>query len=204
MIEQNQEFIRRFDRLRLFKNWTIAEAAKALGLSRTMIHWIKKGRYEVTQKNWMKLHKAEVEAGFAESSESASAMKEHASGIKTAVDSAAEHAKIRISPEDIDRGVVELPLIYRRGEPPTGFPARLKVRTPNANVAAKIVTAVRLDDDFTPLFKACLEEKYTEPKFLDLLSPFTYESLREACLTMTLGRNWKKLVPEIEATKKRE
>jgi hypothetical protein len=97
-----------------------------------------------------------------------------------------------------------LPLIYRRGEPPTGFPAWLKVRTPNANVAAKIVTAVRLDEDFTPLFKACVEEKYAEPKFLDLLSPFTYESLREVCLTMTLGRNWKKLVPEIEAIKKRE
>jgi len=72
------------------------------------------------------------------------------------------------------------------------------------NAAAKIVTAIRLDEDFTPLFKACLEEKYTQPKFLDLLSPFTYESLREVCLTMTLGRNWKRLVPEIDTTKKQE
>jgi DNA-binding XRE family transcriptional regulator len=204
MTEQNQEFIRRFDRLRLFKSWTIAEAAKTLGLSRTMIHFLKKGRYEVTEKNWMKLQKAEVETGFTEPPESGSSIKEHASGIKTAVASAAEHAKILINPEDIDRGVVELPLIYRRGEPPSGFPARLKVRTPNVNAAAKIVTAIRLDEDFTPLFKACLEEKYTQPKFLDLLSPFTYESLREVCLTMTLGRNWKRLVPEIDTTKKQE
>ena len=204
MTEQNQEFIRRFDRLRLFKTWTIAETAKSLGLSRTMIHWLKKGRYEVTDKNWMKLQKAEAEAGFAEPSESGSQIKEHAGGIKTAVTSAAEHTKIRINPEDIDRGVVEFPLIYRRGEPPSGFPARLNVRTPNVNAAAKIVAAIKLDENFTPLFKACLEERYTEPKFLDLLSPFTYESLREVCLTMTLGRNWKKLVPEIEKTKKRE
>jgi len=118
MTEQNQEFIRRFDRLRLFKSWTIAEAAKTLGLSRTMIHFLKKGRYEVTEKNWMKLQKAEVETGFTEPPESGSSIKEHASGIKTAVASAAEHAKILINPEDIDRGVVELPLIYRRGEPP--------------------------------------------------------------------------------------
>jgi hypothetical protein len=97
---------------------------------------------------------------------------------------------------------VEFPLIYRRGEPPSGFPARLKVRTPNVNAAAMIVAAIRLDEDFTLLFKACLEEKYAEPKFLDLLSPFTYESLREVCLTMALGRNWKKLVPEIDTTKK--
>jgi transcriptional regulator with XRE-family HTH domain len=204
MTEQNQEFIRRFDKLRLFKNWTIAEAAQALGLSRTMIHWLKKGRYEVTEKNWMKLHKAEVETGFAQASESAPPIKEHTSGIRSAVDSAAQHAKIHISPEDIDRGVVDLPLIYRRGEPPAGFPARLKIRTPDVNAAAKIVTAIRADEDFTPLFKACLEEKYAEPKFLDLLSPFTYESLREVCLTMTLGRNWKKVVPEIATAKKRE
>jgi transcriptional regulator with XRE-family HTH domain len=204
MTEQNQEFIRRFDRLRLFKSWTIAEAAKTLGLSRTMIHWLKKGRYKVTEKNWMKLQKVEVEAGFAGPSDPGSPIKEHAIEIKTAMISAAEHAKIRISPEDIDRGVVELPLIYRRGEPPASFPARLKIRTPNVNAAAKIVAAIRLDEDFTPLFKACLEAKYTEPKFLDLLSPFTYESLREVCLTMTLGRNWKKLVPEVAAIKKQE
>ncbi len=58
-----------------------------------------------------------------------------------------------------------------------------------------ILWMVPLDEDFSPLFRACLEEKYTAPSFLDTLSPFSYEALREACLTMALGRNWRRLVP---------
>jgi transcriptional regulator with XRE-family HTH domain len=197
MAEQHQEFTRRFEKLRLFKGLTIAEAAKAVGLSRTMIHWIKAGRYEVTQKNWMKLQKAETEAGFSEPAESGLVRKAQSGEFKTAVLSAAEKAKVRITPEDMDRGVVELPLIYRRGEPPAGMPSRVKIRAPNTDTAAKIVVAIRVDEDLKPLFRACLEEKYAQPAFMDLLSPFSYEALREACLTMAMGRNWKRLVPEI-------
>jgi len=196
MAEQNREFMRRFDRLRLFKGWTIVEAAKAIGLSRTMIHWIKTSRYEVTQKNWTKLRKAEVEAGFSEISELDPTTRTKSNEIKSEVISASEKASVQITPEDIDRGVVEVPLIYRRGEPPTGFPSRLKVRAPDTHAASKILASMRRDEDFEPLFRACLEQKYTQPAFLDLLSPFTYEALREACLTMALGRNWKRLISE--------
>jgi len=204
MTEQHQEFTRRFERLRLFKGWTIAEGAKAVGLSRTMIHWIKSGRYGVTQKNWLRLQRAEAEAGFSESPESGPNPKMRSGEIKTAVLFAAEKAKVQISPEDMDRGVVEVPLIYRRGEPPAGMPARVKIRTPNADAAAKILVAIQSNEDLKPLFRACLEEKYAQPAFLDLLSPFTFGALREACLTMALGRNWKCLVPEVADSKSGE
>jgi transcriptional regulator with XRE-family HTH domain len=195
MKKQNDEFIRRFERLRLFKGWTIEEAARELGISRTMVHWIKKGRYDVTQKNWAKLGKIEAQAGFTEGTGSIQASEAKPGDIKLAVSSAAESARLYIKAEDLDRGVVEFPLLYRRGEPPLGFPPRLKIRAPSAEAAAKIISAIRLDEDFSPLFRACLEEKYTLPSFLDTLSPFSYEALREACLTMALGRNWRRLVP---------
>ena len=193
--EQHDEFMRRFDRLRLFKGWTIERAAKELGMSRTMIHWIKKARYDVTQKNVAKLAKAEAEAGLMEEGAIARSTKAKPGELKIAVASAAESAKLPITPEDLDRGVVDFPLLYRRGDPPTGFPPRLKIRAPSADSAARIIEAIRLDEDFSPLFRACLEEKYTAPSFLDALSPFSYEALREACLTMALGRNWRRLVP---------
>jgi hypothetical protein len=87
-----------------------------------MIHWIKTGRYEVTQKNWVKLEKVEPEAGFLEVAESDRLRRTPPGEIKTAVVSAAEKAKVRIGSEDMDRGVVEVPLISRRGEPPPGLP----------------------------------------------------------------------------------
>jgi transcriptional regulator with XRE-family HTH domain len=187
--------MRRFDRLRLFKGWTIERAAKELGMSRTMIHWIKKARYDVTQKNLTKLAKAEVEAGLIEDATSARTTKAKPGELKVAIASAAESARLPITPEDLDRGVVDFPLLYRRGDPPPGLPPRLKIRAPSADAAAKIIAAIRLEEDFRPLFRACLEEKYTTPSFLDMLSPFSYEALREACLTMALGRNWRRLVP---------
>ena len=98
------------------------ECDKAMQLSRTMIHWIKTGRYEVTQKNWVKLEKVEPEAGFLEVAESDRLRRTPPGEIKTAVVSAAEKAKVRIGSEDMDRGVVEVPLISRRGEPPPGLP----------------------------------------------------------------------------------
>lgn len=192
--------MRRFDRLRLFKGWTIERAAKELGMSRTMIHWIKKARYEVTQKNLTKLAKAEVGAGLVEEAASARSTKTKPGELKVAVASAVESAKLPITPEDLDRGVVDFPLLYRRGDPPPGYPARLKIRAPSADAAAKIIAAIRLDEDFSRLFRACLEEKYTATSFLDMLSPFSYEALREACLTMALGRNWRRLVPSPSET----
>ena len=85
MAEQHDEFMRRFDRLRLFKGWTIERAANELGMSRTMIHWIKKARYEVTQKNLAKLAKAEVGAGLVEEAASVRSTKAKPGELKVAI-----------------------------------------------------------------------------------------------------------------------
>ena len=60
----SKNFIARAEQLREAKKWTWGQAADALGVSRTMVHFIKTGKNAVTDKVAYRLEKLEVEAGL--------------------------------------------------------------------------------------------------------------------------------------------
>jgi transcriptional regulator with XRE-family HTH domain len=62
--EQNLTFIRRVDVLRFKRGWTLAEVCNELGISRTMLHFIKTAKNGVTAKLLYRLEQAEVSAGI--------------------------------------------------------------------------------------------------------------------------------------------
>jgi len=65
-VTKEQNFIDRVETLRIFRQWTWEQTASAIGLSRSMIHLIKKGKNNVTDKVLYRLEQAEIAAGITE------------------------------------------------------------------------------------------------------------------------------------------
>jgi transcriptional regulator with XRE-family HTH domain len=61
-IERNLPFVSRLEKLRLIKGWTWDQVGEKLGLSRTMLHFIRTGKNPVSKKTEFKLLQAEVTA----------------------------------------------------------------------------------------------------------------------------------------------
>ncbi len=157
-----------------------------------MIHFIKSGKHSVTAKNWHRLEEAEKAAGMNSNSIRRDANRGQ---VAKAIAAAEERSKIKITAKDIDRGYVEVPLNYRRGTPPAQFPTQVRVSTPPTRVAADALASIRLDEDFTFLFSACLQPQYATPEFLNKITPFSYNAILDAALAMTFGLDWKRMVP---------
>ena len=185
---QNLSFITRLEKLKLVKGWTWEQVAENVGISRTMIHFIKSGKHGVTAKSWHRLEEAERSA---RSTQPLSDEPDHG-GLTEAIASAEATANVEITSKDIDRGYIDVPLIYRRGVPPEGFPSKIRVSAPSAEAAAKALTAIKQGDDSTLLLALCLPPKFSTRGFFDKLSPFCYNAIVRTALAMTLGVDWQK------------
>lgn len=153
-----------------------------------MLHFLKTGKHGVSAKNWHRLEEAEKTAG---TNLVRDANQEQ---VAKAIAAAEEHSKVRITVKDIDRGFVDVPINYRRGEPPAHSPIKLRVSTPPTKVAAQALAAIKLDEDFTALLAACLPPEFATPQFLDKLTPFSYNAILDAALAMAFGLDWKRMV----------
>ena len=154
-----------------------------------MIHFIKSGKNKVTAKNWHRLEEAEKAAGMAVNSRGANETQ-----VACAIAAAEKRSKVNISVKDIDRGYVDVPVHYRRGDAPPKFPTNIRVTTPSTKVAARALAAIKLDEDYTSLLSACLPPQQATPEFLDRITPFSYNAILEAALVMSFGLDWKKMV----------
>lgn len=187
--EQNSTFFSRVEALKLAKGWSWEELSKHLGISRTMIHFIKSGKHKVTVKSWHRLEEAEKAAGTHLTPRDA-----NRGNFAKAISAAEEQSKAKITIKDIDRGYVEVPLNYRRGTPPAQCPTRIRVSTPPAKSAAQALAAIKIDENFNALLSNCVPPQYATPEFLDKLTPFSYNAILDAALAMTFGLDWKKIV----------
>jgi hypothetical protein len=174
------------EKLKLAKGWSWEELSKHLGLSRTMIHFIKAGKHKVTAKSWYRLEEAEKTAGTA-----LVPLDANREEVAKAIAVAEEQSKIKITIKDIDRGFVDVPLNYRRGTPPAQSPTKIRVSTPPTTAAARALAAIKFDEDFNSLLSACVPSQYVTPEFLDKLTPFSYNAILDAALVMAFGLNWK-------------
>lgn len=189
--KQNLTFHARLEKLKLDRGWTGEQAAKALGLSRTMIHFIRSGKHGVTAKTWHRLEQAERSAQVTNENLPGS---EPLQGLASVLSTAAGQSRVQVSAADIDRGYIDIPLEYRRGEPPKGAPTKLRVKAPTSLEASRALAAIRLDQGVGILLAACLPEEFAMESFLNKLTPFCYEEITSAALAMTFGVHWQRLI----------
>ena len=100
--EQNLTFIRRVDELRFRKGWTVDAVCEKIGMSRTMLHFIRKGKNNATNKALFKLWQAEKAEGISWSEEQL--QKERAAAFPSNRSAADAEKKLNMSDRSGRRG----------------------------------------------------------------------------------------------------
>jgi transcriptional regulator with XRE-family HTH domain len=181
---KNADFFSRVEKLKLAKDWTWDEVAKRLHLTRGMLHFIKQGKYGVSKRNLYRLEQLEKEEGMAPAG---------ARQLIEALVSNIESSKVKITPTDFDRGYVEVPVMYARGEPPKGYSKSVELRRPSVKASAKLIADLLVDEDYGAVLLSCIQpKKYANQEFLNLLTPFSYQALIEASMELVFGSEWKR------------
>ncbi len=184
--EHNITFLNRLDHLRGKTGATWAEIGKMIGLSRTMLHHLRKGEHEPSQRTLARLQQAEIDAGLRESSVGRP-------GILRLIESNAL-TDLNIVPSDHDAGVVQVSVEFRRGSTPAGFEGTVPVKAPSAAIAANLLVDLLRDEDIENYLKQCLSPKDASEDFLNRLEPASFLRLLHAALEMSLGTNWRERV----------
>jgi len=68
-----------------------------------------------------------------------------------------EDAKVELTSSDFDRGYIEIPIEYARGEPPKAFPATIQLVRPGAKLAAKLIVELLTDEDYEKVALSCIQ-----------------------------------------------
>src|SRR5689334_9965796 len=106
---QAADFIARLQQLKLRRGWNWEEVGKAVDLSRSMIHFIKVGKYSVSDKVAKRLRQLEAEAGISPRAQS----------VIDAISKQAEKAKPKVSKADIKAGCTEIEVEFLTGQAPS-------------------------------------------------------------------------------------
>lgn len=184
------EFISRLERLKELKQWSWAEAAEAVGLSRSMVHFIKTGKYGVSETVSQQLRKAERDAGISP----------RARVIIEAIVRQAEQAKINVSRQDVAAGKKVVEVQFITGEPPTGVKGnRIELSRPDVRVSAKLVADMLVDEGYESVLVSCLPTDLANRSFLNSLTPFSYKALCDAAMVLVFGVDWQRRLPELES-----
>ena len=179
----NAAFFERVEKLKLAQDWTWDEIAQKLHLTRGMIHFIKQGKYGVSKRNLFRLEQLERQESIG------------VPGARELIESVVsniEGANLKITPADFDRGYVEVPVKYARGEPSKGFPKKIRLRRPDVKAAAKLVVGLLADEDYSVVLLACIHPReFASHEFLNLLTPFSFQALMDAAMELTFGAQWR-------------
>ena len=160
-----------------------------IGLSRTMLHLIRKGSNPPSRKTLFRLEQAEIEAGLRKPVLEKKSVLELLKSKPT--------SGIEISPADHDAGEVLIDVEYRRGSPPEACPASIHVKAPDASIAVQLLVDVMLEEDFEGFLIHCLPADYAKREFLNKLKPVSFLKLLEAALGMSVGSGWRESFPHV-------
>jgi hypothetical protein len=157
-----------------------------------MLFHVKAGARNLGDKALFRLREAEIAAGI---DYHARELVEFGLSREQIVDALIEHEPATsrgVTKDDIDRGFVEIPLQYKRGEVPMDHPGTIRVSSPPNERALHFAGLVRsLHLRPGPLLALCLPEVQASREFLDRLTPSSYKALVEAALALTFGLNWR-------------
>jgi hypothetical protein len=87
---------------------------------------------------------------------------------------------------------IEIPIEYARGEPPKGFPAKIRLARPGVKSAAKLIVELLADEDYEKVTLNCIQPpKLATQKFLNMLTPFSYQALNDTAMALVFGVHWR-------------
>jgi len=128
-------FMSRLDRVKEVQNWTWEETAEAMELSRSMLHFIKKGKYAVSEKAVKGLRHLESKAGI----------NPRARAIIEAISQKVRQAKPKVSPAEIEAGKTIVKVEYLSGAPPSGCDSQIRLARPDIKARARLVADILLE-----------------------------------------------------------
>ncbi len=191
---------RRLEELRATTNKTWDSIAVDLGLKPAMVFHVLAGRRSFSEKARQRLLECEVAAGIRSK---ASALIEQ--GLqKTDLVSVLLQGEGRglnaVTVKDIDAGFKKIPLEFRRGSAPAGYPAQVKVKAASNAVVWRTIGERGVSENPAKLLANCLEDLKVKPDLLDRLTPACYAQILEAAFDLTFGLHWRvKLRPDSDA-----
>jgi hypothetical protein len=183
---QASEFMRRLEWVKDVNNWTWEETADAMELSRSMLHFIKKRKYPVSEKAVKRLRYLESQAGI----------NPRAHAIIEAISQKARQAKPQVSPAEIEAGKTVVKGEFLSGAPPSGCDGQIRLSRPDIKARARLVADILLEQSYHPVLLACLPPELANDSFLNLLTPFSYNALAEAAMTLVFGSDWENGLPD--------
>jgi hypothetical protein len=108
----------------------------------------------------------------------------------------------KIPPQAFDAGYVEVALSYRRGSPPEGWPAVIRLTAPPVDRIRMCVAKIAENPiDGECLLLACLPDSWSNWRFLEALDVFCLNFLVDAAAVLCLGE---KLCKEMAAYMKQQ
>jgi hypothetical protein len=181
----------RLERLRAATGKTWDVLARDLGVKQAMIFHVLSGRRGFSEKSLERLIDSEVAAGVRTK---ASVLIERGLRaeelIETLIDSDdAGHSKVTV--RDVDKGSKKIPLEYRRGSPPPGYPKSATVTAAHNATIWMIIGEKGTREDPSNFLATCLPELQDRPDVLDKLTPSSYRLILETALDLTFGLNWR-------------
>jgi transcriptional regulator with XRE-family HTH domain len=179
---QAAEFMARLERVKENRDWSWQETAKAMELSRSMLHFIKTGKYSVSEKAAKRLHHLEAQAGISP----------RAQAVIEAISKEAERAKPKVSTADIEAGYADVEVKFLSGGPQPASGQKIRLSRPNIQVRAKLVGDIRGEQSYHPVLLACLPPELANDSFLNLLNVHSYNALAEAAMALVFGFEWEK------------
>jgi len=172
------------------KSWQ--EIADELEIDRSMISRVKTGTRNLSDKALFRLRQAELAAGIHYSARDLIEAGLSAQQTADALLMREPTDEPEFTSNDIDRGFVELEVKYKRGDPPKGYPERVRVTAPPNERALVLAGQVRsLQRNPGLLLSLCLPEGQATKEFLDRLTPSSYRALVESAMALTFGLGWR-------------
>jgi transcriptional regulator with XRE-family HTH domain len=178
----NADFMARLERVKQSRKWSWEKTAEAMDLSRSMIQFISKGKYSVSEKAAKRLRQVEAEAGISPG----------AKAVIEAISRAAAELKPRISKADLKAGHANVEVKFVSGESPLGEQNLIRLSRPDVKARAKLVAEILAEESYHPVLLACLPSDLAKDSFLNLLHPLSYNALTETAMTLVFGPDWEK------------
>jgi hypothetical protein len=195
----NSEWVR-LEKLRSVTGQTWESIASDLGIKRAMIYHVKSGRRGFSEKARQRLLELEVLAGVRSQASALIEQGIRGADLVSVLLQAEGGGQSEVTVADIDAGIKEINLNYRRGSAPAGYPTRLKVKAAKNADVWRAIGEKGVSENPAKLLASCLPDLKYRPDLLDRLTPSCYARILDAALDLTFGLHWRaKLRPDSDA-----
>lgn len=181
----------RLEKLRVVTGKTWDSIAADLGIKRAMIHHVKSGRRSFSDKTLQRLLECEVAAGIRSQASALIEQELRAADLISVLLQGEVDRLGEVAVEDIDAGVKEVHLEYRRGSAPAGYPEWLTVKAARNADVWRIIGEKGISENPAKLLAGCIENLKANPDLLERLTPTCYARILDCALDLTFGLHWR-------------